>query len=184
MPKRAKISKLLVIDASVARSAGDAKATDPISIACRDCLETIRKVCHRMVITTEISAEWNRHQSSFASGWRRWMISKRKFVRLAPTLDPELYDAIGQLITIEQQQAAMLKDTLLVEAAVSSDKIILSLDERVRRLLVVVAPKVRAVGELIWVNPSKVEENCLTWLQQGAQVEQHRQISFIPADTP
>jgi hypothetical protein len=184
MPKRAKISKLLVIDASVAQSAGGEKATDPISISCRDCLETIRKVCHRMVITPEISREWDRHQSSFARGWRRWMISKRKVARLTPTLNPEIYDVIGELITVEKQQADILKDTLLVEAAVSSDKTILSLDDRMRRLLMVLAPQVREVGELVWVNPTNAEENCLPWLKEGAQPEKHRQIGFPPAETP
>jgi hypothetical protein len=183
MPRRAKQSKLLVIDASVARSAGDAKATDPISIACRDCLETIRKVCHRMVITTEISVEWNNHQSSFARGWRRWMISKRKVVHLTVNLEPELYDAIGDLITVGKQQADILKDALLVEAAVSADKIILSLDNSARTLFVAVAPKVGKIQEIAWVNPTKVEENCLVWLQEGAQPEKHRQIGFTPADT-
>lgn len=46
-----KISKRLVIDASVARSAGKKDATDPRSVRCRDFLKTVLEISHRVVMT-------------------------------------------------------------------------------------------------------------------------------------
>ena len=57
MPQKKK--RLLVIDASVARAAGGAEATAQVSRECRDFLSTVLTVCHQIVMTPEISEEWN-----------------------------------------------------------------------------------------------------------------------------
>jgi hypothetical protein len=54
MSKKAKVSKLLVIDASIARSCGAPNATFPTSKNCRDFLNAVLTICHRMVLTDDI----------------------------------------------------------------------------------------------------------------------------------
>ncbi|HLG99155.1 MAG TPA: hypothetical protein VKX49_22785 [Bryobacteraceae bacterium] len=51
-----KISRRLVIDASVARSA--TMSNDSTSTACREFLQEVLRVCHRVVLTPEIEQEW------------------------------------------------------------------------------------------------------------------------------
>jgi len=58
-------SRVLVIDASIARAAGDV-SMHPTSRNCRDFLQAVLDTCHRMALTTPIKEEWNRHQSRFA----------------------------------------------------------------------------------------------------------------------
>jgi hypothetical protein len=53
----------LVIDASVARSSGDQGATYPTSVNCRDFLLAVLNICHQLVMTQDIKAEWDKHQS-------------------------------------------------------------------------------------------------------------------------
>ena len=61
-----KVSKRLVIDASVARAAGGEDATFPISVYCRDFLQAVLDISHRVVMTPDIRDEWNKHQSKSA----------------------------------------------------------------------------------------------------------------------
>lgn len=54
-----KVSRRLVIDASVARSA--TLSDNPTSTACREFLQAILDVCHRIVLSAEIYREWEHH---------------------------------------------------------------------------------------------------------------------------
>ena len=64
-------SKRLVIDASVARYAGDEGANYPKSVHCRQFLFPVLDICHQVVMTPSIKEEWDKHQSKFALTWRR-----------------------------------------------------------------------------------------------------------------
>jgi hypothetical protein len=77
-----KISRRLVIDASVARSSGGEAATYPTSKHCRDFLKATLKICHRVVMTPDIMEEWRAHQSGFARRWRVSMEARKKVERM------------------------------------------------------------------------------------------------------
>jgi hypothetical protein len=70
-----KHSKRIVVDASVARSAGQSQ--HPTSSACRDVLDSMLSICHRVVFTQAILDEWAAHQSRYAVQWLAAMKSKR-----------------------------------------------------------------------------------------------------------
>jgi hypothetical protein len=70
-------SRLLVIDAPIARAAGD-ESMNPASRNCRELLQTVLQVCHRMAFTIKIQEEWNRHQSGFARTWRKAMMARKQ----------------------------------------------------------------------------------------------------------
>ncbi len=55
---RDKNSKRLVIDADVAQGAGGKNATHPRAKHCRDFLNTVLSLRHRVVMTEKISNEW------------------------------------------------------------------------------------------------------------------------------
>ena len=60
---KGKDSKRLVIDASIARSAGGSKATVACSTHCRDFLKSVLEICHRIVMTPEMMSEKKNTQS-------------------------------------------------------------------------------------------------------------------------
>ncbi|MEQ9669765.1 hypothetical protein [Coleofasciculus sp. G2-EDA-02] len=170
------VSKQLVIDASVARSSGGEDATYPTSVHCRDFLQAVLDICHKVVMTPDIKQEWDKHQSTFALRWRRRMVAKGKFVFLNVPLDKELWDKIDQIAATNRQRAEMFKDLRLLEAAIATDKTVISLDDNTARTFFSqAAVEINALKEIVWVNPDKVEEETpIEWLERGAKPESDR----------
>ena len=72
----------------------------------------------------------------------------------------------------------MQKDFHLLQAALATDRTVISLDETVRRLFVHASQQVGEIRDIIWVNPDRTaEEQPIEWLQNGAPPEPHRQLS-------
>ena len=66
----------------------------------------------------------------------------------------------------------MLKDVHLLEAALATDRRIVSNDDEARNSYKGL-PHVRLV---LWINPSRQEETAVEWLNAGAKLERHRQL--------
>ena len=176
----------LVIDASVAGAAGQEEASYPTSKNCRDLLNAVLDSPHRIVMTPEIRQEWDNHQKSFAVRWLVAMERQAK-IQLHDSLRDEglrdkMTSLIGQQIgrdKITQEVCAiMLKDCHLLEAALESNKIVLSLDNKARFHFKVASVEIEDISEILWVNPDKAEENAIAWLEAGAEPEKHRQLGF------
>ncbi len=175
---RARDLKRLVIDTDVAQASGDEDATDPRAINCRDFLKEVRSQDHRVVMTREISEEWKRHQSRFALEWRVSMDARRRIDRINPPENEELRDKVTVTASDEDEIEAMQKDFHLLQAALATDQTIISLDETIRGLFKQASRQVGEIRNIIWVNPDRtVEEQPITWLQNGAPPEPHRQLS-------
>jgi hypothetical protein len=162
-----KMSKALVIDASVARSAGETE--HPVSSACRQTLLTVLKVCHRVVMCKEIAREWKKHQSRYSSNWLAAMQSKGKIVRVEIPEDKVLTEKLERLDVGEKGLRAMLKDLHLVEAARQTDFRIVSGDEAARGLFRLASEQIDELRPILWVNPVIEEDNCIEWLKAGAK---------------
>ncbi|MBD2346193.1 hypothetical protein [Anabaena subtropica] len=171
-----KISKRLVIDASVARAAGGEESTYPASVHCRDFLKAVLDICHQVVMTQDIKEEWDKHQSKYSLTWRRQMVAKKKFKFIDISINNELWNQIETLAATEKQCQAMIKDLRLVEAALVTDKIVISLDDNTaRKFFSEASAKIDELKNIVWVNPDKVEEEQpITWLKDGAVVESDR----------
>jgi hypothetical protein len=180
----AKISKRLVIDASIARSSGGKEATYPTSVHCRDFLQAILDICNRVVMTPDIREEWNKHQSNFARTWLRTMVAKKKVeYRADIAADEELWNTIKSITASEKNCEAMLKDFRLIEAALATDKTVISLDDTVRKLFDKAAVQVGELRNVVWVNPDKTEEEKpIDWLKDGAQAEKKRLLGNLPEE--
>lgn len=162
-----KMSKALVIDASVAKSAGETE--HPVSSACRQALSTALEICHRVVICKEILKEWKKHKSRYSSSWLAAMESKGKVVRIEISIDNNLSGKLEQLEIGANGIKAMIKDLHLVEAALQTDTRILSCDEAARGLFRSASDHIGELRPIIWVNPVLVEDNCIEWLKTGAK---------------
>ena len=116
-------SKLLVVDASVVRAAGE--SNHPVSSSTRHFLNWVLELCHRVVLTPEIRAEWRRHQSKLARRWRLAMYARKQIVELNVAGDPDLRLRVvkgrGQ-----DEAIAILKDLHLIEAALETDGVVVS----------------------------------------------------------
>ena len=174
MPKRGKAR--LVIDASVARSAGGHHAAAGVSKSCRGFLVSILDLAYRVVMTPEISQEWKRHRSRRARKWLNEMSGRKLVVRIDSPADAQLRGRIQDAEATATRRRAMLKDAHLLEAALATDRRVASLDDEVRGLFRKLAEAVRTVAKVVWVNPAAREERATEWLQNGAPAEGQRQL--------
>jgi hypothetical protein len=169
-------SKRIVIDNSIARSAGGPEAKAPESIYCRDFLIAVMNICHKVVLTDDVKGEWRKHRSNFTRSWLVKMVSKKKAIIAGNVQNQELRDKIKHFARTDKQCEAMLKDVLLVEAALATDKIVAARDDTVRNLLSEIADKVIELKYIIWVNPCNKDEQVIEWLEAGAKYELKRKL--------
>ena len=174
---RARDSKRLVIDADVARASGSETATHPRAEHCRDFLSAILSLSYRIVMTEKISNEWKNHRSRFARRWRVSMDARKKIDRINPPEYAELRDKVTNTASDEDEIEVMQKDFHLLQAAIATDHTIVSLDETVQGLFAHASQQVGEIRNIIWVNPDRSAEEPITWLQNGAPPEGHRQLS-------
>lgn len=141
-------SRCLVIDASVIRSAGQAKQSEPVSDLCRETLKSVLNICHQVVLTEPIRSEWKRHKSRFSRKWWVSMYARRK-----------VQDVNSEKINVDttglssSDQNAIEKDMCLIEAALSADRIILSRDEAFPRALAKTRDGECLLKSVRWINP-------------------------------
>ncbi|RKU09608.1 hypothetical protein C6503_20870 [Candidatus Poribacteria bacterium] len=175
---RARDSKRLVIDADVARASGSETTTHPRAEHCRDFLNAVLSLSHRIVMTEKINNEWKNHQSRFARRWRVSMDARKRINRIDPPEDEELQAKVTTTTNDADEIEALRKDFHLLQAALVTDQTIISLDETIRGLFKQASQQVGEIRNIIWVNPDRTtEEQPITWLQNGASPEPHRQLS-------
>lgn len=165
---RSRNRKILVVDANVARSAGTTE--NPMSKRCRNTLQEILTICHKIIFSEEIKEEWNQHSSLFSQRWLSSMCAKKKFIYQKNTHDQQLRGAIAQLTMTDKQKEELLKDVPFVEAALQGDGIIISQDEKAHELMEIAARSIPQLTKIAWFNPvEQEEETTLEWLQDGAE---------------
>ena len=175
---RSRDSKRLVIDADVARASGSETATHPRAEHCRDFLNAVLSLSHRLVMTEKINNEWKNHQSRFARRWRVSMDARKRIERINPPEYAELQTKVTATTNDTYEIEAMEKDFHLLQAALATDRTVISLDETIRQLFKRASQRVGEIRNIIWVNPDRTtEEQPIAWLQNGAQPEAYRRLS-------
>ncbi len=175
-------SKRLVIDVSVANTAGPPREDQPDqSRGCAAFLDAVRQSEHLLVMTQDIEREWIASDADYATRWRSAMVSLGKVCFSGAAADSELRAKIGSSLRGTSEQREMLKDAHLIEAAIDTDRRVVSCDETVRRLYRRVAPRVDELREIVWVNPTKTaDDEPIPWLQDGAPVQPYRMLGYRP----
>ena len=161
----------LVIDADVARSAGESE--HPVSSACRRFLETFREVGHYFVWTKAITDEWRRHRSGYSAKWLVGMYGSRRVHWCDPDRDEKLRRRITAAVPPNRQQAAG-KDFHLIEAALQTDRLIASRDETARGVFRDASDRVPELKSIVWMNPTRPADDPICWLRNGAPSEAQR----------
>lgn len=172
-----KISKRLVIDASVARSVGGEESTYPTSVHCREFLIAVLNICHKIVMTEDIKKEWDKHQSNYSRKWLIQMISRKKFHYIDIAIDANLWKEVQSIAASisNKRIKEMTKDLCLIEAANATDRIVISDDDKARKFFSEASVKIDELKNIVWVNPDKVEaEQPIAWLENGAAADSDR----------
>lgn len=161
----------VVVDASVAKAAGvgrpDAGPPAPQAI---HALDALREGGGIVVFGPKLKAEWERHARSYALKWLGNMRATRRFAAEPDDAWPQetaLLDAAADLPA--EQPAEVAKDAHLVSLAMTTDRRVLSLDDRQRALLLALLPRVPSLGALYWVSPRQPEVHL--WLRAGTPEE-------------
>jgi hypothetical protein len=173
-------SKRIVVDASVARSAGSGEQANRFSESSREALNAIQDH-HQAVFSLECFHEWNRHERDFARRWRRRMTARKRVVFLGETVDDGLRESLTGTLELERERRAIRKDAHLIEAALQTDRIVISRDEIVRGLFRQCCPVISQIRNVLWANPEIEAEQVVPWLKGGAKEEPARRLDFNPA---
>lgn len=188
---KAKISKLLVVDASVMRAAGGFEATDPVPARARQALMAMLDICHRVCLSSDISDEWKRHQSKFAGRWLTQMYARRKVVACKPPSCEHIVEDIRSFhLTTESDIAAVEKDIHLIAAALTtSHRAILSQDNRVAAALRKVCGDTatmtsKSIAAVLWINPIADHDSLRAWLSETGPVQSHWPLGIARAPGP
>jgi hypothetical protein len=176
-----KMSRRIVVDASVARAAGSTE--NPASKRSREFLEAMRTVCHRVVMTPDIRREWRNHKSAFSISWLAAMSRRRKVVEVVVDAQREkllvrtvLASGLGK-----KQKREAEKDCLLISAALAADRIVASSDVEARKLFATVAATLSDVAAVMWVDPIFEPGLPVAWLEAGARTENARMLANKPS---
>lgn len=167
-------SQCFVIDASIAKAAGDFGSQHPIGSQCRDFLQKIRGVCHRMAWNNAIEAEWDRQQSNFTKTWFVSMFNLGKIRKVADAPRADFREAVVIHSPNEGATKAMLKDAHLIEAALETDRRIASLDDTARGHFSRMSQAYEELCAIHWTNPASERKACLEWLEAGAPEDADR----------
>lgn len=171
MPDSSKptISRSIVIDTSIARSAGSSDASCEQASSCRNLLIEVLEICHHFATSPEIEKEWNKHQSPFSVAWLTEMERRGKVDRYNSTKITGLSGAIGKLKKVDQGgRAKMQKDRHLVEAARVADKIIATYDGKAATHFRWLAQSFEPIVGIQWLDVSKSPATAISFLRRIA----------------
>lgn len=176
----------LVIDADVL--SGATEMQHPDSSNCRKFLESVRDNQHILVLTDKIIEEYKNNESKYSRRWRKDMYQKGLFevfkINDNEKIERKLYkfDLIGDQkkttvsekdykLMLEKRKERALKDCHLIDAALKTDKIIASNDDKARDVFSIAAVKAKALRTLFWVNPKKIAAELIIWLEGKRKIQ-------------
>ncbi|WP_210516140.1 hypothetical protein [Hymenobacter terricola] len=166
------------MDTNVAFSASE--SLHPVSDACRRVMETMFEGQHYVVLSATQFMEWQKHQSGYSKRWLVRMKARKLWHILAPEPDSGLAARAKKIACTEEVRQEILKDLHLLENALATDRIVLSMETNVFRLFSEHKKVLKVPQPVAWVNPTDDTAACLAWIEDGAEVGKAR---CVPAST-
>src|SRR5262245_16671755 len=131
MPRRRREARgRIVVDASVARSCGHAGSSGQ-ALSCFEALAAIEAGQLMVGMSAGIYDEWARHWSTYGRKWLVKMTSSRRVYRCTPKARTDILRLI-RAVKDNGIKLLLLKDMILVEAALSTDRQVVSCDDKAR----------------------------------------------------
>ncbi len=147
---------------------------------CRRLLESIMKICHKVVLTRKMEEEFQTFSSSWSRQWRIKMVDKKKLIQDNSSTEDRprsLEEAISNSTATEKVKDRMLGDCHLLEAALWTDNRVISMD-RVREDFENLCITTARIQKIVWFNPDENLDDCLEWLRRGAPDEDEFKLGF------
>lgn len=168
-------SRTLVIDASIAFSAGERSGEAKI---CRDFLNTVySKPWFKIAVSPQAKDEWKRNASPTARrSFYLLMIQERRYIEtrgvLASEALSEIADAVEKLALSRGRRRELEKDLFLLADALETDELVLSNDNKARTPFIQVAKSgATTIARINWRNPLEKPQESIKWLSLGAKFE-------------
>jgi hypothetical protein len=173
--------KVIVVDADVARACNPDRSPATVSGRCARVLLSILRICHRLAVTEAGKREWADHQSLFFSTWRTEMESREKCDECPDALPAALTDRIVGAVTTGRAEWRVRKDLHLLGAALASDRIVVSCEDKARRDFAGAAASVGQIADVHWVNPRLGDlTEIVSWLEEGAPPRDEWKLGYRP----
>jgi hypothetical protein len=166
--------KRLVIDANVARSAGDSDV--PVSHYSRAALDAILQGEFIAVFSVALRTEWNKHASLHSKLWWASMFARRRVENNDGLEFATHLDRACSCLEQDKLKEALAKDFHLLQSALASGRTIISNEKNLPKLVAIAGSKVRELSMLYYANPAVEGDNCILWLRAGAELEADRRI--------
>jgi len=179
-----KFSKRLVIDKDVFCAAGYKEDPENPSYRCRSVLDAIFRICHRIVLTKDIYREYLKdirdHPATYGFEWLSNMRSKDKIYPVEQETISllSLREEVLNLELSSTDEEEILDDIHLLEAALVTDKRIVSMDGVLRTCLLKTIKDIKAIGSIAWVDPHNEFDDCIDWLEAGAPLNRKMKIGY------
>ncbi len=101
------------------------------------------------------------------------MRARRKVVKIPSPADARLRERVLGAAPDETAREAMRKDLHLIEAALTTDRVIVSLDEKAADLFAGVSRQIGELRAVAWVNAERGDpEQLRVWLDAGAEAKE------------
>lgn len=171
----------LVIDTNIAQSYSE--STNARSIACRAFLNAVRDLEYRIVMSPDLAEEWKRHRSRAFVIWLKGIYSRKLQYDIEDVENASLREKISQFAPSDKDRQEMLKDVLLLEAALVTDERIASMNELDRERFQKISRFIKEIQNISWVNPEIEAEKAIEWLENNAPIEAWRQLGYQTKDS-
>lgn len=170
--------RLLVIDSDVVATATGNE--NPRSIICLQTLNMVQQMRHRVLLTPSIKTEWDNRLPRIAARWLTQMKSRRLIEWRDEEPDCGVAGALQRLDVTDDILTIMLKDKHLLEAALTADYTVLSMDETAYYHFYAATATIKQIRLVMWANPERTADETINWLANGARPEKVRRIGQRP----
>jgi hypothetical protein len=96
------------------------------------------------------------------------MRSKRRVVRVEESADLQLLVMIQAACSTDAIRAIVTKDFHLVYAAIATDRVLITVEERCVKHFRTISATVAAIATITVANPELMPDEVMQWLQNGA----------------
>ncbi|AIU77430.1 MULTISPECIES: hypothetical protein [Bacillus] len=155
------MEECFIIDACVITSASP---KTPVSKRVATFLEMFLETKNKIGMTKTLKEEWLRHPSPYTAKVYGLLKNQRRIIKISDHETVEDLRIKIQNIKDKQRVEAILKDIHLLEAAIVTDKFIISLDNKARNNFNHFYDCISDIPDVCWVNPSVETEFALEWL--------------------
>ena len=107
------------------------------------------------------------------------MVSKGKVLIVDIPPNTQIRTGIKGKLSTDSALQYLEKDIILIEAALLTDKTIISLDDKAQKGFSEISQELKKLRSIVWVNPQENAEEKLSWLRDGANPVEKYKPGFV-----